>query len=136
MPLPLSSKPLLWFRGNPTPSLKCERKEGSQLFCLLTAVPQAYPVSVDTEMQHNLRCDKGINPAFATKTAGLPPYQEGDWDTVAPADKSRTISAGFAADFIFWISRIASTDLSHEYDFYSCMPFHKDFRQRRTHPMG
>lgn len=99
-------------------------------------VTQVHPGIVDTEMQHNLRFDTGIDPAFATKTAGLPPYQEGDWDTVAPTDKSRTISAGFAADFIFWISRIASTDLSHEYDFYSCMPFHEDFRQRRTHPMG
>ncbi len=100
------------------------------------SVTQVHPGIVDTAMQHNLRCDKGIDPAFATKTAGLPPYQEGDWDTVAPADKLRTISANFSADFIFWISRIASTDLSHEYDFYSCASFHGETRQWRMHPTG
>ncbi len=96
-------------------------------------VTQVHPGIVDTTMQHDLRCSRGLDPAFAIKTAGLPPYQEGDWDFDAPAGKLRTIPATFAAEFIDWISRVPDSALSHEYDFYSCAPFH-DARRRRVTP--
>ncbi|CAB5723473.1 Uncharacterised protein [Delftia tsuruhatensis] len=65
-------------------------------------------------MRHDLRCTQGLDPAFAIQTAGLPPYQDGDWDVDAPAEKLRTIPAAFAADFIDWISRVPDSALSHE----------------------
>lgn len=95
-------------------------------------VTQIHPGIVATSMQNNLRNNDDIDPAFASKTASLPSYRDGDWEIENPVDKMRTISARFAADFIFWVSQLSDSELANEYDFYASTEFHKIRRQHRT----
>ena len=82
-----------------------------------------HPGIVDTEIQRQLRQNSSLDPAFAEKTAGLPPYQEGEWDERSPKENMRTISASLAAEFIAWAAKspVVSSD---EYDFYAAEEFH------------
>jgi NAD(P)-dependent dehydrogenase (short-subunit alcohol dehydrogenase family) len=82
-----------------------------------------HPGIVDTEIQRQLRQEAGLDPAFAEKTAGLPPYQDGEWNGRSPQDNMRTISASLAADFILWAVKSPAVS-SHEYDFYRAKEFH------------
>lgn len=83
-----------------------------------------HPGIVDTDIQTELRTDARLDPAFAVKTAGLPPYRDGDWDAERlPKDHMRTVSADFAARFIVWATRRATVE-AHEYDFYHAQEFH------------
>lgn len=82
-----------------------------------------HPGIVDTDIQRELRQHAGLDPAFAEKTAGLPPYRDGEWNGRAPKDNMRTISASLAADFISWAVK-SPTVGSHEYDFYHSEEFH------------
>jgi NAD(P)-dependent dehydrogenase (short-subunit alcohol dehydrogenase family) len=88
-------------------------------------VLRIHPGIVDTDMQHELRHDRELDPTFAMKTAGLPPYQEGDWDGQAPQTRMRTISAAFSAEFILWAIRAPEVS-AEEYDFYTAAKFHTD----------
>jgi NAD(P)-dependent dehydrogenase (short-subunit alcohol dehydrogenase family) len=82
-----------------------------------------HPGIVDTEIQRQLRRNPGLDPAFVEKTAGLPPYQDGEWNGRSPKDNMRTISASLAAEFIAWAAK-SPTVSSHEYDFYHAEEFH------------
>lgn len=88
-------------------------------------VTQVHPGIVDTAMQVALRSSRELDPAFAIKTRGLPPYQPGEWDDAAPEANMRTISPEFAAQFILWVARLEPQRLEPEYDFYSCRQFHR-----------
>ena len=86
-------------------------------------VLRVHPGIVDTEIQDELRHSAVLDPAFGEKTAGLPPYEEGDWDNRLPADHMRTISSAFSAEFILWVTRLPEVS-SEEYDFYKTVEFH------------
>lgn len=87
-------------------------------------VLRIHPGIVDTDMQDALRTDGGLDPAFAVKTACLPPYRDGEWTADRlPKDHMRTVSAEFAAQFIVWATRRAAVDAG-EYDFYHMQEFH------------
>lgn len=86
-------------------------------------VVRAHPGIVDTDLQRDLRRHPRIDPAFKVKTAGLPPYREGEWDDVPPRDNMRTVSPEFAAEFIEWVASSDSAT-SDEYDFYHAEEFH------------
>jgi NAD(P)-dependent dehydrogenase (short-subunit alcohol dehydrogenase family) len=88
-------------------------------------VLRVHPGIVDTDMQQELRHDLELDPAFSVKTAGLPRYQEGDWDGRSPQKNMRTISAAFAAEFIWWAIRAPEVS-SEEYDFYGTERFHAE----------
>jgi len=88
-------------------------------------VTQVHPGIVDTAMQDTLRGSGALDPAFAAKTRGLPPYRAGDWDEVAPETSMRTISPEFAAQFILWVAQLEPARLEPEYDFYACGQFHR-----------
>lgn len=90
-------------------------------------VLRIHPGIVDTDMQRELRHDRELDPAFATKTAGLPPYQEGDWDERRPRENMRTISPAFSAEFILWALRTPEVS-AEEYDFYAAEQFHAERR--------
>ncbi|HEX8113889.1 MAG TPA: SDR family NAD(P)-dependent oxidoreductase [Kofleriaceae bacterium] len=92
-------------------------------------VLRIHPGIVDTEIQRELRQHPTLDPAFAAKTAGLPPYREGDWIDRAPSDAMRTISAELAAEFVMWAMRSPDAT-SDEYDFYHSTPFHAARRER------
>ncbi|MEV0259820.1 hypothetical protein AB0I49_00515 [Streptomyces sp. NPDC050617] len=64
-----------------------------------------------------------MDPAFEEKTAGLPPYREGEWVGRAPKDHMRTISPEFAAEFVVWATRAPEVGAS-ECDFYHAEDFH------------
>ncbi|AEA60140.1 SDR family NAD(P)-dependent oxidoreductase [Burkholderia gladioli] len=89
-----------------------------------TKVVLAHPGIVDTDMQRELRASDLMDPAFAVKTAGLPAYQEGDWDRQAPDTAMRTISPRFSADFLMWIVERNVELLDPYYDFYTASGFH------------
>ncbi|WP_431928013.1 SDR family NAD(P)-dependent oxidoreductase [Micromonospora wenchangensis] len=86
-------------------------------------VLRIHPGIVDTEIQRELRGSAGIDPRFAVKTAGLPPYRDGEWRGCSPAERMRTISPRFAADFVRWALR-HGTSSAEEYDFYHTEAFH------------
>lgn len=86
-------------------------------------VLRIHPGIVDTDMQRELRSDSRLDPAFAEKTADLPPYEEGEWDNESPLAKPRTISNAFAAEFVLWCTKLPKID-SAEYDFYASQEFH------------
>jgi NAD(P)-dependent dehydrogenase (short-subunit alcohol dehydrogenase family) len=86
-------------------------------------VVRAHPGIVDTDLQRDLRRHPGMDPAFRVKTAGLPPYREGEWHDLSPQDHMRTISPEFSAEFIEWVARFGSAT-SNEYDFYHAEEFH------------
>lgn len=86
-------------------------------------VVRVHPGIVDTDLQSELRRDGALDPAFAEKTAGLPPYEEGDWDGKDPARHMRTISAELSAEFILWVARQPAAS-AEEYDFYKTVEFH------------
>src|SRR5262249_10916097 len=86
-------------------------------------VTRVHPGIVDTDLQRDLRRYPGMDPAFVVKTAGLPPYREGEWDDRSPRDHMRTISPEFSAQFIEWVARSGSAT-SNEYDFYHAEQFH------------
>lgn len=86
-------------------------------------VLRIHPGIVDTEIQRELRSHPTLDPAFAAKTAALPPYREGDWRERAPGEAMRTISAELAAEFVLWATRSPEPS-SDEYDFYHAAPFH------------
>lgn len=86
-------------------------------------VLRIHPGIVDTDLQRELRADPNIDPAFGTKTAGLPAYREGEWKDRAPAENMRTVSAEFAAEFVAWAVRSPQIR-SSEYDFYHSKEFH------------
>jgi NAD(P)-dependent dehydrogenase (short-subunit alcohol dehydrogenase family) len=86
-------------------------------------VLRIHPGIVDTDIQRELRRNERLDPGFALKTAGLPPYQEGEWQGKAPKDHMRTVSAEFSAEFIVWAVRRAEPS-SDEYDFYYAQEFH------------
>jgi NAD(P)-dependent dehydrogenase (short-subunit alcohol dehydrogenase family) len=86
-------------------------------------VLRVHPGIVDTDLQRELRRDAALDPAFAQKTAGLPPYEEGDWDGKVPAEHMRTISAELSAEFIRWVARTPDAR-AEEYDFYTTLEFH------------
>lgn len=86
-------------------------------------IVRIHPGIVDTEIQRQLRQDATLDPAFAEKTAALPPYQDGEWNGRSPKDNMRTISASLAADFILWAAT-APVVSSYEYDFYDAEEFH------------
>ena len=95
-------------------------------------VARAHPGIVDTELQRDLRRHPRTDPAFAVKTAGLPPFQAGEWRDRSPKDHMRTISAEFSAEFIEWVARTPDAT-SEEYDFYHAEEFHaarRDVRHR------
>ncbi|GAA2608674.1 SDR family NAD(P)-dependent oxidoreductase [Streptomyces axinellae] len=95
-------------------------------------VARAHPGIVDTELQRDLRRHPRMDPAFAVKTAGLPPFQAGEWHDRSPKDHMRTISAEFSAEFIEWVARTPDAT-SEEYDFYHAEEFHaarRDVRHR------
>jgi NAD(P)-dependent dehydrogenase (short-subunit alcohol dehydrogenase family) len=89
-------------------------------------VLRIHPGIVDTDIQRELRRDARLDPAFASKTAGLPPYQEGEWRDRSPKDNMRTIPAKLAADFIVWAIQ-SETVADEEYDFYHVQEFHTAF---------
>ncbi|KVF36239.1 hypothetical protein WJ21_16610 [Burkholderia vietnamiensis] len=89
----------------------------------------AHPGIVDTDMQRELRTNELLDPAFAVKTAGLPAYQEGDWDRQAPDTAMRTISPRFSADFLRWIVERDVELLEPYYDFYTASRFHGEALQ-------
>lgn len=91
-------------------------------------VLRIHPGIVDTAIQHELRQHPTLDPAFAAKTATLPPYREGDWRDRAPSDAMRTISAELAAEFVLWAMRSPDTT-PDEYDFYHATPFHAARRE-------
>jgi NAD(P)-dependent dehydrogenase (short-subunit alcohol dehydrogenase family) len=94
-------------------------------------VVRAHPGIVDTHLQRDLRRYPGMDPAFGVKTAGLPPFQEGEWSDRSPKDHMRTISPKFSAEFIEWVAR--SPDVtSDEYDFYHAEEFHAARRRYAT----
>jgi NAD(P)-dependent dehydrogenase (short-subunit alcohol dehydrogenase family) len=86
-------------------------------------VLRVHPGVVDTEIQDELRHNAALDPAFSEKTAGLPRYEEGDWDDKLPAEHMRTISSDFAAEFILWAAKRPKVS-SEEYDFYKTLEFH------------
>lgn len=86
-------------------------------------VLRIHPGVVDTDMQRRLRQSHRVDPAFGAKTARLSPYQDGEWDERSPTEHMRTISAGFAAEFILWAIRSPVVS-SEEYDFYEAEEFH------------
>lgn len=95
------------------------------------SVARAHPGIVDTDLQRDLRRHPRMDPAFAVKTAGLPPYQAGEWRDRSPKDHMRTISPEFSAEFIEWVARIPDAT-SDEYDFYHAAGFHA-FRRNVRH---
>ena len=97
-------------------------------------VARVHPGIVDTNMQSSLRSETGLDPRFAEKTAGLPPYQKGDWDLVAPTDAMRTISPEMAADFILWVSD-RGDDQAKEFDYYATAEYHT-IRDERLSRLG
>lgn len=86
-------------------------------------VLRIHPGIVDTDIQQELREDRRLDPAFATKTAGLPPYRRGEWRGRSPQNHMRTIPPELAADFIVWATQSATVD-DEEYDFYHRREFH------------
>jgi NAD(P)-dependent dehydrogenase (short-subunit alcohol dehydrogenase family) len=86
-------------------------------------VVRAHPGVVDTDLQRDLRRHPEMDPAFSIKTAGLPPYRDGEWLDRSPHEHMRTISPQFSAEFIEWVARSASA-VSNEYDFYRAAEFH------------
>jgi len=82
-----------------------------------------HPGIVDTNLQRGLRRAPDIDPRFAGKTAGLPPYQPGEWRDKKPRDNMRTISSQLAAEFIHWVIT-AGVASDAEFDFYECDEFH------------
>ncbi|MDY7792320.1 SDR family NAD(P)-dependent oxidoreductase [Burkholderia ubonensis] len=89
----------------------------------------AHPGIVDTDMQRELRTSELLDPAFAVKTAGLPEYQEGDWDHQAPDTAMRTVSPRFSANFLMWIVKRDGELLEPYYDFYTASDFHGEALQ-------
>ncbi|MFI5661927.1 SDR family NAD(P)-dependent oxidoreductase [Streptomyces sp. NPDC051684] len=87
-------------------------------------VLRIHPGIVDTEIQQELRRNERLDQRFALKTAGLPPYQEGEWQGTEPKDRMRTVSAEFAAEFIAWAVRREEVEPG-EYDFYHAQEFHE-----------
>ncbi|MGW0711556.1 SDR family NAD(P)-dependent oxidoreductase [Streptomyces sp. NPDC002643] len=86
-------------------------------------VARVHPGIVDTDLQRDLRRHPRMDPAFAVKTAGLPPYRAGEWGDRSPKDHMRTIPPEFSAEFIEWVARTPDTT-SDEYDFYHAEGFH------------
>ncbi|GLV78361.1 SDR family NAD(P)-dependent oxidoreductase [Streptomyces hygroscopicus] len=91
-------------------------------------VVRAHPGIVDTDLQRDLRRHPRMDPAFGVKTAGLPPFQEGEWHDRSPKDHMRTITPEFSAEFIEWVAR-SSDATSDEYDFYHAEEFHAARRE-------
>jgi NAD(P)-dependent dehydrogenase (short-subunit alcohol dehydrogenase family) len=94
-------------------------------------VLQIHPGIVDTDLQRELRRDTRLDPAFGGKTAGLPPYQEGEWDSRSPKDCMRTVSPQFSAEFVVWAMQSAGKDAG-EHDFYQSEEFHAARTARMT----
>jgi NAD(P)-dependent dehydrogenase (short-subunit alcohol dehydrogenase family) len=94
-------------------------------------VLRIHPGIVDTEMQDALRREPRLDPAFAKKTAALPPYREGDWDERSSEEHPRTVSPTFSAEFILWATRSPKVDSQGEYDFYRSTEFHAARRRGR-----
>lgn len=95
-------------------------------------VLRVHPGIVDTDLQRELRADPAaLDSAFAEKTAGLPPYHDGEWDDRSPKDHMRTISPQFAAEFVAWAVRRPEVHVD-EYDFYETEEFHKARRLQRS----
>jgi NAD(P)-dependent dehydrogenase (short-subunit alcohol dehydrogenase family) len=94
-------------------------------------VLRVHPGIVDTDIQHELRRDSRLDPAFVAKTAGLPAFREGEWNDRSPKDHMRTISAELSAEFILWVTRSAPA-IADEYDFYHAEEFHAARRAGRV----
>ncbi|SIO61052.1 SDR family oxidoreductase [Paraburkholderia phenazinium] len=92
-------------------------------------VALVHPGIVATDMQRELRTSELLDGAFTAKTAGLPPYKEGDWDHQPPETAMRTISPRFAAEFLNWIALRDLALLDPYYDFYTSSAFHNDVLQ-------
>lgn len=92
-------------------------------------VLRIHPGIVDTEMQDALRRNPRLDPAFAKKTEGLPPYREGDWNERSSEEHPRTVSPAFSAEFILWAMRSPKVDSETEYDFYRSKEFHASRRR-------
>ncbi|WP_028927617.1 SDR family NAD(P)-dependent oxidoreductase [Pseudonocardia acaciae] len=86
-------------------------------------VARVHPGIVDTDLQRELRRNPELDPAFAAKSAGLPPYREGEWSGRSPKDHMRTISPELAAEFVVWVARSPEVHPA-EYDFYHEEDFH------------
>jgi NAD(P)-dependent dehydrogenase (short-subunit alcohol dehydrogenase family) len=97
-------------------------------------VARVHPGIVDTGMQSELRSNEMLDPWFAEKTAGLPPYRVGDWDSVKPLDAMRTISAEMAADFVLWACT-QGDHLATEFDYYAVAEYHA-LREHRLRAFG
>jgi NAD(P)-dependent dehydrogenase (short-subunit alcohol dehydrogenase family) len=92
-------------------------------------VARVHPGIVDTGMQSELRSHPDLDPLFAVKTAGLPPYRPGDWAARSPGSAMRTITARMAADFVLWASSRGDHQAS-EFDYYFAPDYHA-IRDRR-----
>lgn len=86
-------------------------------------VVRVHPGIVDTDLQRELRGSAALDPAFGEKTAGLPPYEDGDWDHRLPAEHMRTVSPALSAEFIWWVAKLPEVS-AEEYDFYRTVEFH------------
>lgn len=92
-------------------------------------VARVHPGIVDTNMQTELRSNTDVDPLFAVKTAGLPPYRPGDWNTISPSEAMRTVSAEMAADFVLWACSRGDHE-AREFDYYTSTEYHA-VRDRR-----
>lgn len=91
-------------------------------------IVRVHPGIVSTDMQDQLRSSLELDPAFAEKTAGLPPYDPDAWTDIAPERDPRTISAELSAAFIEWVALHPDVDTKTEYDFYRASSFHQQRR--------
>ncbi|KQV19736.1 hypothetical protein ASC97_29130 [Rhizobium sp. Root1203] len=97
-------------------------------------VARVHPGIVDTSMQTELRSSSVVDPSFALKTEGLPPYRSGDWNCIDPSGAMRTISPEMAADFVLWACGHGDHQ-AREFDYYSTIEYHLE-RDRRLAALG
>ncbi len=88
-------------------------------------VARVHPGVVDTDMQAELRSNAVVDPLFAVKTEGLPPYKPGDWETIEPIRAMRTINAEMAADFVLWACGRGDHS-AREFDYYASPEYHAE----------